>query len=757
MMSQDLEKTIHRAFEEAKKRQHEYVCLEHLLFAITFDRVGREVLQHCGAQLEKLRQQLEDFFSSSVPDSDDGSDPIYTLSFHFVLQLAASQVQSSGKQEMDAGNVLVAIFREPESHAVYFLGLQGIDRLALVRYLSHRIAKIDMEEPEEETHEEHEAEEDHEETPRTKGGPLQRFCVNLNERALAGKIDPLIGREAELERTIHILSRRRKNNPIFVGDAGVGKTAIAEGLALRIVEGQVPEQLRDSTIYALDMASLMAGTKFRGEFEERIKSVLKKLESLGNAILFIDEIHTIIGAGSASGGTLDASNLLKPALANGELKCIGSTTFQEYRQLFEKDRALSRRFQKIDVAEPSQTDCIKILEGLKSHYEEFHGVVYPSDVLKASVELSARYINDRFLPDKAIDIIDEAGAKRKLVPNESAPRVITIAEIEQTVARIAKVPPKSVSGDDKRRLQNLERDLKLLIYGQDHVVEQVSKVIQLNRSGLAEPDKPIGAFLFSGPTGVGKTELAKQLATTMGIEFIRFDMSEYMEKHTVSRLIGAPPGYVGFDQGGLLTDAINRTPHAVLLLDEIEKAHADIFNILLQVMDYATLTDNNGRKSDFRNVVLIMTTNEGAREMATTPIGFAEQPQNQAKNTKAIERLFSPEFRNRLSAILHFNPMASRVMEQIVDKFISQVEHRLAEHRVHIELTPAARTYLAKKGYDPLYGARPVRKLIETEISQVLSSEILFGKLKDGGRVAIGANKKGLTFNYHTLNTAVEV
>ncbi|MFO1519553.1 MAG: ATP-dependent Clp protease ATP-binding subunit ClpA [bacterium] len=747
LLTEELEKTLKKAYEEARDRRHEFVTLEHLLYALTYDTVAANILYHCGADLSRLRQDLDQFLKTHMPvieTADASFDPQYSLGFQFVLQVAASHVQSAEKGQMDGGNVLVSIFREKESHAVYFLAKQNVTRFDVVRYISHRVSKVDSERPFAEDEEE---EASPKEKPAKSKDPLTRFCINLNEKAKKGKIDPLIGREKELERTIHILSRRRKNNPIFVGDAGVGKTAITEGLALRITQGDVPACLKDSTIYALDMAGLLAGTKFRGEFEERLKAVIQALTAKENHILFIDEIHTIIGAGAVSGGSLDASNLLKPALANGEIKCIGTTTYKEYRTIFEKDHALSRRFQKVEVNEPSVEESILILKGLKKHYEKFHHVTYSTSSLKAAAELSSKYINDRFLPDKAIDVMDEAGAEVKLKHKGEGIPPVTPSDIERLVSRIAKVPTQTVKVDDKKRLENLARDLKLLIYGQDAAVEQVVKAIQLSRAGLGEPDKPIGSFLFAGPTGVGKTELARQLAQNLGIEFIRFDMSEYMEKHTVSRLIGSPPGYVGFDQGGQLTEAIHRNPHAVLLLDEIEKAHEDLFNILLQVMDYATLTDNNGRKSDFRQVILIMTTNTGARESMVRSIGF-EKKEYEDKSLKAVEKAFSPEFRNRLTGIVQFQPLGTSVAEQIVEKMVGQLEGRLKVKGVSLTLEASARKYLAEKGFDPQYGARPIRRLIETEISHVLSSEILFGKLAKGGSVVIKEEEGKLKFEF---------
>lgn len=741
LITEELEKTLKRAIDRAKDSHHEFVTLEHLLFALTFDGVASGILTDCGADLDELRRDLIQFFKKNIPTVKGAGEPQYTEGFQFVLQLAAAHVQSAGKNQIDGGSVLAALFREKESHAVYFLAKQKITRFDVVRVLSNTFRPSE-ENPEAEAGFEGEAPD----APQKRKDPLERFCVNLNERAKKGAIDPLIGRQKELERTIHILARRRKNNPIFVGDAGVGKTAIVEGLALHIVNKKVPPHLIDSVIYKLDMASLLAGTKFRGEFEERLKAVTQGLESKKNAILFIDEIHTIIGAGAVSGGALDASNLLKPALANGELKCIGTTTFKEYRAIFEKDHALSRRFQKIDVNEPNPSESLEILKGLKGQYENFHGVTYSASALKAAVDLSEKYIRDRYLPDKAIDVMDEGGAEVKLRPTKGKTKRVSAEDIEAIVSRIAKVPTQTVQSDDKKKLATLGRDLKLLIYGQNEAIEQVVNAIQLSRSGLSEPDKPIGSFLFAGPTGVGKTEVAKQLAQVLGVEFLRFDMSEYSEKHTVSRLIGSPPGYVGFEQGGQLTDAIHRSPHAVLLLDEIEKAHEDLFNILLQIMDYATLTDNNGRKSDFRQVVLIMTTNTGAKDSMVKPIGFGKG-EFEDRSLKAIEKAFSPEFRNRLTRIVQFKPLSIEIAEQIVDKLIAQLESRLKNQSVTLTLKPAARSYLAKKGFNAQYGARPIKRLIETEVSHVLSSEILFGKLSNGGEVVLDASEDGLIFS----------
>jgi ATP-dependent Clp protease ATP-binding subunit ClpA len=674
--------------------------------------------------------------------------PQQTLGFQRVIQRAAAHVQSAGKEEILGRNVLVAIFREPDCHAASLLEQQGITRLDIVSYIAHGVSKIAEEPAPEGESDDGDAEGEPEGRPRK--NPLELFTTDLVARAAEGKIDPLIGREAELARTARVLCRRRKNNPVFVGEAGVGKTALAEGLALQIHQGKVPPSLAGARIFALDMGALLAGTRFRGDFEQRLKGVLAALRKQPGAILFIDEIHTLVGAGAASGGSLDASNILKPVLASGDLRCIGATTYHDYKSYFERDRALARRFQKIEVSEPTTEQTHEILKGLKRHYEAHHGVTYTRDALRAAADLAARYINDRHLPDKAIDVIDEAGATVQMQPASQRKKVVRTRDIEHIVATMAKVPPRSVSVSDRERLETLERDLQLSVFGQDEAITTLASAIKLSRAGLGHPEKPVGSFLFAGPTGVGKTEVAKQLASVLGIEFLRFDMSEYMEAHTVSRLIGAPPGYVGFDQGGLLTDAIRKTPHAVLLLDEIEKAHPNLFNILLQVMDHATLTDNNGRKADFRNVILIMTTNAGAQEMAAAAIGFGGRT-NADKGSKVIERLFSPEFRNRLDAIIAFASLPPPVIERVVDKFILELDAQLNEKKVFIQLTSAARRYLAAKGYDPTFGARPMARLIQTEIKRVLADEILFGRLRDGGRVEIDAAEAGLVFTYGAL------
>jgi ATP-dependent Clp protease ATP-binding subunit ClpA len=757
MISKELEATLNSALKEAKNRRHEYVSLEHLLFALLRDKDAQAAILACGGDIEKLTKSLEEFFSGQLEVLPAGLDrePQQTLSFHRVLQRALIHAQSAERKEVTGSNVLIAMFREQDSYAVYLLEEQGIGRFDLVNYVSHGVSKAGDDEARAEKSDD-EQESDESEGRRKGVNPLEAYTVNLVEKASRGNIDPLIGRDDEIERTIHVLCRRRKNNPIYVGDPGVGKTAIAEGLALKIHQGQVPDALKSAVIYALDMGALLAGTKFRGDFEARLKGVLKGLAKHPDSILFIDEIHTIVGAGATSGGSMDASNILKPALASGELRCIGSTTYHDYKSYFERDRALARRFQKIEVPEPSHDEAVKILEGLKPHYEKHHGVHYSSGAIKAAVKLSAKHINDRKLPDKAIDVIDEIGAAFKIQPAEKRRKTITPKDVEKMVAKIAKIPPRSVSSSDKEQLQNLERDLKLVVFGQDSAIDMLASTIKLSRSGLGHPEKPIGCFLFAGPTGVGKTELAKQLAKIMGIEFLRFDMSEYMEKHTVSRLIGAPPGYVGFDQGGLLTDAINRNPYAVLLLDEIEKAHPDLFNILLQVMDHATLTDNNGKKADFRNIVLIMTTNAGAREMAGTPIGFGAVS-NLGKGKEAIEKMFTPEFRNRLDAMITFNPLSRDNIERVVDKFVIELDQQLNERKVYLQLTNRARAWFAERGYDPAFGARPMARLIQNEIKRVLADEILFGKLQNGGKVEVDEQDGKLLFAYSETSAPAPV
>lgn len=738
MIAQELEVSLHMAFMDARQKRHEFITVEHLLLAMLDNPSAAEVLRACGVNMDELRKKLSDFIEEHAPkvEGEGEVDTQPTLGFQRVIQRAILHVQSSGKKEVTGANVLVAIFGEKDSHAAYFLDQQGVTRLDVVNYISHGIAKV----PQAGTN----RQEDNTETAQDSqaGTPLEAYTLNLNAQALAGKIDPLIGRDLELERVIQTLCRRRKNNPLLVGEAGVGKTAIAEGLARRIVEGTVPDILANSTVYALDMGALLAGTKYRGDFEQRLKGVLKQLTDNPNAILFIDEIHTLIGAGAASGGTLDASNLLKPALSSGQLRCIGATTYTEFRGIFEKDHALSRRFQKIDVLEPSVDDTVAILRGLKSRFEDHHGIKYTASALTTAAQLSARYISDRHLPDKAIDVIDEAGAAQRILPKSKQKKVITPKEIEEIIAKIARIPAKTVSLDDRESLKRLDRDLKAVVFGQDKAIEALASAIKMSRSGLGNPQKPIGSFLFSGPTGVGKTEVARQLAYTLGIELIRFDMSEYMERHAVSRLIGAPPGYVGFDQGGLLTEAVNKHPHAVLLLDEIEKAHPDIFNVLLQVMDHGTLTDTNGRKSDFRNVIIIMTTNAGAENLSKTSIGFT-QSSKVGDEMADIKRMFTPEFRNRLDAIIPFAPLDHEVVMRVVDKFLMQLEEQLHEKKVEISFTEALREYLGKEGFDPLMGARPMARLIQDTIRKALADELLFGRLVNGGRVRVDIDADG--------------
>ncbi|MDX2028493.1 MAG: ATP-dependent Clp protease ATP-binding subunit ClpA [Alphaproteobacteria bacterium] len=754
MLSRNLERTLHRALALANERRHEYSTLEHLLLALTEDQDAVAVMRACGIKLDRLRGELikyldEELSGLATPEGLDDAKP--TAGFQRVLQRAVIHVQSSGREEVTGANVLVSLFSERESHAVYFLQGQDMTRFDAVNYISHGITKAKSGADAGGTPSG--ADEDASAERTNKKGPdaLEAYCTNLNHKALEGKIDPLIGRAAEVERTIQVLCRRQKNNPLYVGDSGVGKTAIAEGLARRIVKNEVPDVLRNATIFALDMGALLAGTRYRGDFEERLKNVLAELKTVPGGILFIDEIHTIIGAGATSGGSMDASNLLKPALANGTLRCIGSTTYKEYRNYFEKDRALVRRFQKIDVNEPSQEDAIKILLGLKPYYEEHHRVTYTEDAIKAAVELSARYIGDRKLPDKAIDVIDEAGAAQMLVPADKRKVVITVEDVETIVAKIARIPPKSVTQDDRETLRNLDRDLKAMVYGQDTAIAALVAAIKLARAGLREPEKPIGSYLFSGPTGVGKTEVARQLAASLGIELKRFDMSEYMERHSVSRLIGAPPGYVGFDQGGLLTDAVDQHPHCVLLLDEIEKAHFDLYNILLQVMDHGKLTDHNGKIVDFRNVILVMTTNAGAADLAKHAIGF-ERERRTGEDTEAINKMFTPEFRNRLDAIITFNSLSADVIDRVVEKFVLQLEGQLADRGVTIELSPEARAWLGRKGYDPLYGARPLGRTIQEHLKKPLAEELLFGALQKGGVVLVGLDKEAdkLTFTYQT-------
>lgn len=749
MIAQELEVSLHMAFMDARQKRHELITVEHLLLAMIDNPTAAEVLRACGAKLDILRTELIQYIEEHTPTvmGQDDVDTQPTLGFQRVIQRAMLHVQSSGKKEVTGANVLVAIFGEKDSHAVFYLLQQGVTRLDVVNFISHGVSKVgETAKPEGA-----DAEADVEATP---NGALENYTLNLNAQVLAGKIDPLIGRGPELERVVQTLCRRRKNNPLLVGEAGVGKTAIAEGLARRIVEKEIPEVLANAIVYSLDMGALLAGTKYRGDFEQRLKAVMKQLAENPDAILFIDEIHTLIGAGSASGGTLDASNLLKPALSNGSLKCIGATTYQEYRGVFEKDHALARRFQKIDVAEPTVAETIEILKGLKSRFEAHHNVKYTASALTTAAELSAKYINDRHLPDKAIDVIDEAGAAQRILPKSKQKKTIGNKEIEDIVAKIARIPPKNISSDDRSALKTLERDLKAVVFGQDKAIETLASAVKMARSGLGQGNKPIGSFLFSGPTGVGKTEVAKQLAYIMGIELIRFDMSEYMERHAVSRLIGAPPGYVGFDQGGMMTEAINKHPYCVLLLDEIEKAHPDIFNILLQVMDHGTLTDNNGRKADFRNVTIIMTTNAGAENLSKASMGFTNA--KQAGDEQAdIKRLFSPEFRNRLDATVSFASLSQDILIRVVDKFLIQLEDQLHDKKVEVTFSDALKTYLGKKGFDPLMGARPMARLIQDTIRKALADELLFGRLANGGSVHVDIDDKDevkLIFSDETLS-----
>ena len=742
MLSKELEESLNQAFKEAREKRHEFITVEHLLLALLDNSSANNVLRACGVNFDDLRGDLRSYLQESTPQLDEGLEREVqpTLGFQRVLQRAVFHVQSSGKKEVTGANVLVAIFGEQESQSVYLLNKNNITRLDIVNYISHGISRINEDRDDDIS----ESTDESEEGNNTQ--PLEQFATNLNVLAMQGKIDPLIGRESEVERTVQILCRRRKNNPLLVGESGVGKTAIAEGLAKKIVDKEVPQVLSEATIYALDLGALVAGTKYRGDFEKRLKGILKQLKKDEHAILFIDEIHTIIGAGSASGGVMDASNLIKPMLANGELRCMGSTTYQEYRGIFEKDRALARRFQKIDVNEPSVDEAIDILKGLKSRFEEHHDVKYSSNALKAAVELSARFITDRFLPDKAIDIIDEAGASRRVKAKESDSgrrKSISVTDIEHIIAQIARIPTKTISASDMDVLQKLDRNLKLVVFGQDEAIDRMTAAIKMSRSGLGSPDKPIGSFLFAGPTGVGKTEVSKQLAKVMGIELIRFDMSEYMERHTVSRLIGAPPGYVGFDQGGLLTEAVNKHPHCVLLLDEIEKAHPEVFNILLQIMDHGTLTDTNGRKADFRNTTIIMTTNAGAQMISRRSLGFLEQD-NETDGMEEIKRSFTPEFRNRLDSIVQFNSLDRRNIAHVVDKFIIELEHQLEQKKVTLTVDELARDWLAENGYDPKMGARPMARLIQEQIRTPLADELLFGSLNKGGKVKITADTDGL-------------
>ncbi len=759
MLSEELESSLNAAILHARSNRHEFITVEHLLLALLDNPTASTVIRACGGDIERLRAALTKHLKEQVPtipeDIDAETEP--GPGFQRVIKRAILHVQNSGKKEVSGANVLVAIYGERDSYAVYFLSEQDVTRFDVVNYISHGISKVNEDSaslpaPDDDSFDN----EDAEGGDAAEKSPLSAFAQNLNELASEGKIDPLIGRKNEIERTIQILCRRRKNNPLYVGEAGVGKTALAEGLAKRIVDAEVPELLLDCTIYALDMGALLAGTKYRGDFEQRLKAVLKELSTIDGGVLFIDEIHTIIGAGAASGGAMDASNLLKPMLANGQVKCIGSTTYQEYRGIFEKDRALARRFQKIDVPEPTEEETVDILKGLKSRFEEHHDVRYTLPALRTAVELSSRYINDRQLPDKAIDVIDEAGARMRLQPANKRKKTIGVHEIEEIVAKMARIPAKTVSTDDKEALKTLDRDLKLVVFGQDDAIEALSSAIKLSRSGLREPEKPIGSFLFSGPTGVGKTEVTQQLANTMGIELVRFDMSEYMERHTVSRLIGAPPGYVGYDQGGLLTDAINKNPHCVLLFDEIEKAHPDVFNLLLQVMDYGTLTDNNGRKSDFRNVIMVMTTNAGAQAASRASMGFTEQD-NSTDDMEAVKKLFTPEFRNRLDAIIRFAPLDDRTIAYVVDKFIIKLEAQLEAQNVTVDVDEDARQWLSEHGYDKSMGARPMARLIEDKIKRPIANELLFGALSEGGLLKISVRDNELHFEYESEKSSKDL
>ena len=755
MLSRNLEQTLHRALEFASDRRHEYATLEHLLMALIEDQDALSVFNACGVDVDILCRTLEDFLDSNleVVLNETLEEPKPTAGFQRVLQRAAIHVQSSGREEVTGASVVVALFSERESHAVYFLQQQEMQRFDAVNYISHGIAKTPGYE---ETRTIDGSDEDIDGDDVNKKGTqaLQAYCVNLNEKAASGNIDPLIGRTAEVERTIQILCRRTKNNPLYVGDPGVGKTAIAEGLARQIIEENVPDVLLAATILSLDMGALLAGTRYRGDFEERLKAVMQELEEMPESILFIDEIHTVIGAGATSGGAMDASNLLKPALQNGSLRCMGSTTYKEYRNHFEKDRALVRRFQKIDVPEPSIEDAVKILRGLKPYYEEHHNVKYTAKAIRTAVDLSARYINDRKLPDKAIDVIDEVGASQMLLPPSRRKKQVGVKDVERVISSMARIPPKQVSSDDRATLKTLERDLKMVVFGQDSAIDELASSIKLSRAGLRDPEKPIGSYLFSGPTGVGKTEVARQLSMTLGIELVRFDMSEYMERHSISRLIGAPPGYVGFDQGGMLTDAVEQTPHTVVLLDEIEKAHPDVFNLLLQIMDYGKLTDHNGKSVDFRNVILIMTTNAGAAELAKSAVGFAREGRV-GEDAEAITRMFTPEFRNRLDSIIGFSPLSAEVVGRVVDKFVIQLEEQLADRKVSIELTDKARSWLAKQGYEPSFGARPLGRLIQDKIKKPLAEELLFGSLANGGLVRVEVMDEKLSFTYLSGVTTV--
>lgn len=753
MLSKELEMTLNLAFKEARDKRHEFMTVEHLLLALLDNTAASSVLRSCGADVDRLKHDLRTFVDETtpvIPGHDINRETQPTLGFQRVLQRAVFHVQSAGKEEVSGANVLAAIFSEQESQAVYFLKQENITRLDVVNYMSHGISKIEESREQDESDSEQQGGESESGQEGNAKSPLEAYAVNLNVMAKKGKIDPLVGREQEIERTIQVLCRRRKNNPLYVGEAGVGKTAIAEGLAKFIVEGNVPDALENCTVYALDLGSLLAGTKYRGDFEKRLKSLLHHLKKDQGAILFIDEIHTIIGAGAASGGVMDASNLIKPMLASGDLRCIGSTTYQEYRGIFEKDRALARRFQKIDVREPSILETVKILEGLKPHFESHHHIKYTHSALKAAAELSSRYISDRFLPDKAIDVVDEAGAYQRLLSPNKRRKIVGVKEVEQIIAKMARIPSKSVSSSDKTLLQNLEKELLLKVYGQDKAIHALVAAVKTGRSGLSDPEKPVGCFLFAGPTGVGKTEITRQLAKTMSVELIRFDMSEYMEAHTVSRLIGAPPGYVGYDHGGLLTEAVNKTPHAVVLLDEIEKAHPDVFNLLLQVMDHGTLTDTNGRKADFRHVILVMTTNAGAQQMNRASMGFAEQD-HATDGMETLKKMFTPEFRNRLDAIIQFEPLSTDVVDRVVDKFIVDLQARLNEKSVELTIDDEAKKWLANHGYDKKMGARPMARIIQEELKKPLADELLFGKLSEGGSVHVTVEDDKICLKVHEL------
>lgn len=752
MLNRELEVTLNLAFKAARAKRHEFMTVEHLLLALLDNDAAMHVLRACGVNLERLRRELQEFIDSTtplIPTQDEERETQPTLGFQRVLQRAVFHVQSSGKREVTGANVLVAIFSEQESQAVFLLKQQNVARIDVVNFIAHGISKVQG--PHEQPDAEQESQDEEGGEAVSASNPLEAYASNLNEQARQGRIDPLVGREPEVERVAQILARRRKNNPLLVGEAGVGKTAIAEGLAKRIVDSQVPDLLTDSVVYSLDLGALLAGTKYRGDFEKRFKALLNELRKRPQAILFIDEIHTIIGAGAASGGVMDASNLLKPLLSSGEIRCIGSTTFQEFRGIFEKDRALARRFQKVDVVEPSVEDTVGILRGLKARFEEHHHIQYSDEALRAAAELAARYINDRHMPDKAIDVIDEAGAYQRLQPEDKRAKCIDVAQVEDIVAKIARIPPKHVSSSDKELLRNLERDLRLTVFGQDEAIDSLATAIKLSRAGLKSPDKPVGSFLFAGPTGVGKTEVARQLAKSLGVELLRFDMSEYMERHTVSRLIGAPPGYVGFDQGGLLTEAISKQPHCVLLLDEIEKAHPEVFNLLLQVMDHGTLTDNNGRKADFRNVILVMTTNAGAETAARASMGFTQQDHS-SDAMEVIKKGFTPEFRNRLDAIIQFGRLSHQVIKNIVDKFLVELQAQLEDKHVQLDVSEAARDWLAEHGYDPQMGARPMARLIQDKIKRPLAEEILFGELAEGGGL-VRFELEGESLAFHIEST----